>query len=569
MMHIDRRDLPESPFKQLMLNYCFGRPNSPQVFLPIGSAVNYINHGNANVRMVWDKTPEQIEKEYGMGSDRVLREADDIVMIARYEALRDIAPGEEILLDYGADWEHAWQKHMATWEAPVANSSAEGRGGEDHADEEGKGENLIRTLIEQRTKPYPEQLTTACIFSHAKFDDDISLALDEDGYLIWNGEVHDHCLRPCVITNRSEDGMFYRAIMQNAAIMNHPDCVLPLESATGSWEVSNIPSDRVMLSYKAYMSPLQQAAKVGFRHEIGAAEGLFPASWMNQKVSELPKTFDQSPLSVGEIQRFRLNETGKEIVEWGFRIGIPSTLKTVLLEYAKERGIVDELRKRVVDMESLPLDGGNEYVKFGGYEWWETRFHGHWRTNMHYVTPANDDAFDDYLKALGRGGFDSVLKSIGDHFKLDGLMCYYMSFIAVSHCDRGLIHADYEGTGGKGFNLIFPLMLVDGSGPELDLRADDDESVRAGYHYRFDEGAIVGDSAYHGTASCDYRDSNQGGTGKMRLVASIYMADANPDNYFVFYDALKTVPYPPDAEWFRRRMGTHWKASDPSVQIPR
>jgi hypothetical protein len=569
MLHIDRYDLPETPYKQLMLNYCFGRPNSPHVFLPTGLAVNYINHGDANVKLVWDKTPEQIEKEYGMASDRVLREAPDIVMIARYEALRDIAPGEEILLDYGAKWEHAWQRHMATWEAPTATTTVGvggggGRGG-DKADEEAKGESLVRTLSEQRMKPYPEQLTTACIFRHTEFDDEIS-GLDEDGHLVWNEDVHNHCIRPCVITNRTEDGMFYRAIMQNAAVKSHLDCVLPPASATGSWEVSNIPRDRVMLAYKAYMSPLQKAAKLGFRHEIGAPEGLFPDSWMNKKVSELPYTFDQSPLHVGEIQRLRLNETGKEIVEWGFRVGIPSTLKTVLLEYARERGIVDEFRKRVIDMDPLPSDGGSEYVQFGGYQWWETRFDGEWRTNMHYVTPANDDAFDDYLKALGLAGFDSVLKSIGEHFKLDGLLCYYMSFIAVSHCDKGFIHADYEGTGGKGFNLIFPLMLVDGSGPELDLRADD-ESVRAGYHYRFDEGNIVGDLAYHGTASCDYR-----GTGKMRLVASIYMADANPDNYFVFKDGIRSVPYPPDDEadeWFRRRMGTHWKANDPSVRLPR
>ena len=560
MLHINRYDLPETPYKQLMLNYCFGRPKSSHVFLPTGLAVNYINHGDANVKLVWDKTPEQIEEEHDMASDRVLREADDIVMIARYEALRDISAGEEILLDYGPEWEHAWQRHLMTWEAPLATTTDGGGGADQKADEEEKGESLVRTLSEQRSKPYPEQLTTACMFRHTEFEGEIS-AVDEDGHLVWDEDVHNHCIRPCVVTNRTEDGMFYTAIMQNAAVMSHLDCVLPLESATGSWEVSNIPRDRVMLAYKAYMSPLQKAAKIGFRHEIGAAVGLFPDSWMKKKISELPYTFDQSPLYVGEIQRLRLNETGKEIVEWGFRIGIPSTLKTVLLEYARKRGIVDELHKRVVDMDPLPSDGGSEYVQFGGYHWWETRFDGEWRTNMHYVTPADDVAFDDYLEALGLAGFDSVLKSIGEHFKLDGLLCYYMSFIAVSHCDKGMIHADYDGTGGKGFNLIFPLMLVDGSGPELDLQADD-ESVRAGYHYRFDEGNIVGDSAYHGTASCDYR-----GTGKMRLVVSIYMADVNPDNYIEFKDGIQDVPYPPDDEWFLRRMGAHWKASDPSVRL--
>jgi hypothetical protein len=35
-----------------------------------------------------------------------------------YVALRDIKEGEEILIDYGEEWELAWQEHMANFEPP-------------------------------------------------------------------------------------------------------------------------------------------------------------------------------------------------------------------------------------------------------------------------------------------------------------------------------------------------------------------------------------------------------------------------------------------------------------------
>lgn len=128
------------------------------------------------------------------------------------------------------------------------------------------------------------------------------------------------------------------------------------------------------------------------------------------------------------------------------------------------------------------------------------------------------------------------------------------------------MHADLTNSGGKGFNIIFPLLLVNGSGPELDLRSDDG-SVVVGYQYRFDEANIVGDDAYHGTASCDYR-----GTGDMRLVVSVYFADVNPNNIDLFWHDTVDVPYPSKDSFrgfFSSRIGSHWNANVSSVRLPR
>ncbi|KAL7556608.1 hypothetical protein ACA910_022386 [Epithemia clementina (nom. ined.)] len=37
-------------------------------------------------------------------------------------ALRDIAVGNEVTVDYGCDWELAWQQHLATQFLPEPNS---------------------------------------------------------------------------------------------------------------------------------------------------------------------------------------------------------------------------------------------------------------------------------------------------------------------------------------------------------------------------------------------------------------------------------------------------------------
>ena len=103
--------------KALLLNYCFGHPNSTMLLSLYGSITSLINHGSgeaANARMVWahewmshpqwlNMTPQELSKIHfaGLGWDLI--------------ALRDIQPDEEILIDYGSDWEHAWQEHKHKW----------------------------------------------------------------------------------------------------------------------------------------------------------------------------------------------------------------------------------------------------------------------------------------------------------------------------------------------------------------------------------------------------------------------------------------------------------------------
>jgi hypothetical protein len=112
-----QRDISKPIGQQLFLNYQFSHKNSSMLLSPYGSITSLINHGSgssANARMVWarewmthpewmEMRPEELyEYRYaGLGWNLV--------------ALRDIQPGEEILINYGHDWEQAWNQHVEQW----------------------------------------------------------------------------------------------------------------------------------------------------------------------------------------------------------------------------------------------------------------------------------------------------------------------------------------------------------------------------------------------------------------------------------------------------------------------
>lgn len=107
--------------EQLMLNYVFGHRDSTMALSPYAGGVQLINHNQtlANVKMQWavprrsnhhphllKKSVAYINNKYPLGS----------VLGMEVVATRDIAPDEELYLDYGDEWEEAWQTHVREWE---------------------------------------------------------------------------------------------------------------------------------------------------------------------------------------------------------------------------------------------------------------------------------------------------------------------------------------------------------------------------------------------------------------------------------------------------------------------
>jgi hypothetical protein len=206
-------------------------------------------------------------------------------------------------------------------------------------------------------------------------------------------------------------------------------------------------------------------------------------------------------------------------------------------------------------------------VKLGRNDmnWLVHRPNQRWNSNMHWVSPADLRTHENYLENLGLSGFDEVLQGIGEKFDhIDGLVCFQLTFIAVSHCTEGFMHVDFYETDNKAFNVIIPLMLVDGSTPELNIRSDREPDLVNELKYQNNVGVMLGDMAEHSTASCDYREKSQ-----MRLMATIYLCDVNEVNVRSIMHSF-TQQFPPKDD--KRLLGlasAHWKRGDDSKYLPK
>lgn len=292
---------------------------------------------------------------------------------------------------------------------------------------------------------------------------------------------------------------------------------------------------------------------------LSLTNGDLPASLPRQPVvSGVDKS--DAPLLSGEVMPMKWG--GRQLSENAFRVGLPPKLLGELRAYANRMGITDFYRGLVI--EDRPYNPGEDAkISFQDYNWMVQRPKSHWASNMHWTSPADETAHDDYLRVLSAGGFDEVLQKIGDYFDLEGLSAYHLSFIGVSHCEKGFIHADVFESGRKAFNMIIPLILEEETGPELEILSDDETDLRH-YKYEYNVASMVGDDALHATASCDYRKK-----GSMRMAATVYIGDITPDNVNPLLMSL-TQAYPPvgDAQHLLDRAGSHWSKSDPSKRLP-
>jgi len=105
--------------QELLLNYCYGDPESQLLLLPYSPMVNYINHdGKApNAKIRWpDERSSTLLLGRGPGEWLDLHPLDVLDKSGRLMmevvALRDIAEGEEVFVDYGSEWNDAWERYI-------------------------------------------------------------------------------------------------------------------------------------------------------------------------------------------------------------------------------------------------------------------------------------------------------------------------------------------------------------------------------------------------------------------------------------------------------------------------
>jgi len=272
--------------KQLLLNYCFGHPESSLLFYPYGMVMNMINHKptgkGANAKLVWTKaayhddevlleTAEHIAEDY----DAMLPLGMDVV------AIRDIEADEELFLDYGSEWQRAWDKHVAesdaseAWPKEALYWNVEETGPFFTTAERGI------LVMEGKEDPIPEHIMTGCHIVEAELEDEDGNSRESpplDGLNVYQFDEEETTLsggnwRRCEVVERqsrkSSDEYVYTVRIYYE------------EDEEEDRFVAKVPHKNIRYADKPYKSSLHRQGS--FRHPIGISDDIFPAIWRDLK----------------------------------------------------------------------------------------------------------------------------------------------------------------------------------------------------------------------------------------------------------------------------------------------
>ena len=300
-----RRNISAGPIGyQLILNYCLGHARSSVLLCPYTSPSAYINHGSGtrtNVRIVWSNestTPNH--HAHWLDEDvAYLKSMNSVGLSMDFVATRDILPGEEVFLDYGKEWETAWDDYVRDWTPPPT------LGSETYASAATIRENEpLWTIQEQSIDPYPDNIIFYCHY-------DYHPGLEGGEYRWEDSWASELRLIPCQIITREYRttfvdtvGYYYSTIMltmdqvdvSTVMISNIDDTdyddddevdtpPLPLSNndaipPRGTVHVlTDVPRWAIKVRDKLYSKDEYKVRS--FRHEMMIPNDMFPETWKN------------------------------------------------------------------------------------------------------------------------------------------------------------------------------------------------------------------------------------------------------------------------------------------------
>jgi len=171
-------------------------------------------------------------------------------------ATRDITAGEELFLDYGDTWQKAWDDHVQNWK-PLPGSEQYISARTMNAKH---GDSILRTVEEQKTDPYPENLEIRChkgllnVGRKVEIEkwtmNDVGLACDILARVVMKGET------------------VYTVEMETYRFSPH------------RIRKSNIARSSIAFVDLPYSTDIAQPN--AFRHPIGIPDDIFPEQWKNK-----------------------------------------------------------------------------------------------------------------------------------------------------------------------------------------------------------------------------------------------------------------------------------------------
>lgn len=250
----------------LVINYSFDHANSTVMLTPYGGMVNFINHSpKPNVAVRWPNKrliahlPEYLE----YSPEKLADVVEKIGLSFEYVALRDIAKDEEVVMDYGPEWQKAWDAHVQSWK-PVEDA-------EKYVHTTDWKETDLRTAEELKTNPYPPNFITMCRSSYK--------VNPETGENEWLPVLRDHGPHRmyCEVIGRKQ---YLDPDKDNEEVTRYTVKIQLDENDDNSWvEVTQVPRDEIFL-YDGAFTQDWHLPNV-FRQPIGIPDSILPDAWRN------------------------------------------------------------------------------------------------------------------------------------------------------------------------------------------------------------------------------------------------------------------------------------------------
>jgi hypothetical protein len=272
---------------QLLLNYCYGHASSSLLLFPYSPLVNLVHPADplknqtANVALRWSKRmphPEWLEFNV---STLLQQYSNQSGLLMEFYALRNIVAGEEILLDYGASWQTAWEEHVRTWERSEATARRT-----NHNASVVEYRNAFKYLQECNENATKHDLydcwyhTPTWIDTRCWMDLPTRLPLDQQendttpAWRVWRPpQDDDEAYRmlddslACQVLQFDPDHGTYRVRVQRNQWLAVKKGVL----------VRNVPRSAFTLVDQPYTS--DQFMRRAFRHEISLPDAMVPTAW--------------------------------------------------------------------------------------------------------------------------------------------------------------------------------------------------------------------------------------------------------------------------------------------------
>jgi hypothetical protein len=265
-----------------------------------------------------------------------------------------------------------------------------------------------------------------------------------------------------------------------------------------------------------------------------------PASYNAHLPAPATSDFESQRLLPYSIEPLVWERSSLGVSGMAYRVGLPEQLRYHLLAYSAEAGIAQRLHSLTIGGEQLEYEDTEmrgTIETLDDQDWFVQGPPEGVHSNMHWISPGDENTHADLLAAMNDGGFDLVLEEVGDYFELEGLKAYKLAFMAVSECESGYEIRDITDLQGTAFTMTIPLFTMNKSPLKFEL---ENAHGQAGvYNFVFDEALLVGDYLYSSIPEVNEK--------KHRFVLIVDVAEVNADNVLAIADTINQS-YPPPGE---------------------